>query len=276
MGGLLDLTTWLGAMDLAELRLVAEVSRGGRLRPGATATLLRSYGLPESWAAPLAQAGAEGWTSAQLAQIVKAVLAEREKAEKSRVSVVCTRPGAKGPDVVDTSVAVRRLFSQAEREVLIAGFRITEREMLEPLRRRFGRELSVSLFLDIDPEHDALGRKVPPVPDVDLWPGLWWQQFMEEIWPDGLEPPRAYYAPSTLRPDESGEWRSMHVKSVIVDRRWWFVTSANFTARGHRRNLEMGALIEDPLKAAEAWAAFQELQGVGVFADCIPAMVKRR
>jgi phosphatidylserine/phosphatidylglycerophosphate/cardiolipin synthase-like enzyme len=48
----------------------------------------------------------------------------------------------------------------------------------------------------------------------------------------------------------------MHAKSVVVDRRWWFVTSANFTRRGHERNIGVGTLIEDP-------ALFSALDAVG-------------
>jgi phosphatidylserine/phosphatidylglycerophosphate/cardiolipin synthase-like enzyme len=51
----------------------------------------------------------------------------------------------------------------------------------------------------------------------------------------------------------------------VVDRRLWFVTSANFTKRGHTRNMEMGALIEDPERASEVVAVFEEWAGAGVF-----------
>ena len=57
----------------------------------------------------------------------------------------------------------------------------------------------------------------------------------------------------------------MHAKSVVVDRRFWFVTSANFTRRGHERNVEVGALIEDPALAVEAVRVFESWAGAGVF-----------
>ena len=44
---------------------------------------------------------------------------------------------------VDTAVVMRRLFRQAKREVLIAGFRVTDRALLENLRRPEARKLDV-------------------------------------------------------------------------------------------------------------------------------------
>ena len=38
---------------------------------------------------------------------------------------------------------------------------------------------------------------------------------------------------------------SMHAKCVAVDRRWAFISSANFTQRGQERNIEAGVLIDD-------------------------------
>jgi phosphatidylserine/phosphatidylglycerophosphate/cardiolipin synthase-like enzyme len=37
----------------------------------------------------------------------------------------------------------------------------------------------------------------------------------------------------------------MHAKCVVVDHAIALVTSANFTSRGHERNIEVGVLIQD-------------------------------
>ncbi len=259
----MDLSGWLAQLSLDELRFLARLLTAGRIDPGDGEALLRSYGAPESWAGPLRALAARGWTAALLAEAVSATVARASTAPA--VSVVSTRPRGDGPEIVDTSVTVRQLFKQAEREVLIAGFRVTEREMLEPLRREAWRPLDVRLFVDLDPAIDALGRKQPRAAVADC-PGAWWSQFMAGVWPTYMEPPRAWYAPATLGPDATGLWRSMHVKSVVVDRRFWFVTSANFTQRGHYRNLELGALIDDRERAEEVVACFERWVGEGVFA----------
>lgn len=260
----MELTTWLRDLPLDELERLARVLRAGRIGPGADVSVLRSYGLPVHWADPLSELARKGWTTDMLGDAVAAVAAARRGASRTATSLVCTRPGHEGPDLVDTSVVVRQLFRQAEREVLIAGFRVTEREMLEPLRREAWRPLDVRLFVDLDPCIDALGRKQPRAP-TDTWPRAWQTQFLDQVWPVHMDPPRAWYAPSTLVPNEAGEWRSMHVKCVVVDRRLWFVTSANFTQRGHFRNIELGALIEDRVGAEEVIGCFERWVGDGVF-----------
>jgi len=258
------LNDWLAGLDDGEMRHLAELARAGRVVPGTPAAVLRSYDAPSDWAEALQAFEGAGWTRAHFAEAVAAVAAARARTGEARASVVSTRPRIAGPDVVDTAVAVRRLFTQAQHEVLLAGFRVTERDMLEPLRRPAGRELSVRLFVDLDPGVDVLGRKQVPAMS-ESWPQLWWPAFIEQVWPLFMDAPAAWFAPSTLAPDGDGEWRSMHVKTVVVDRRWWFVTSANFTRRGHHRNLELGALIEDPGRAEEVVRCFDEWVAAGVF-----------
>lgn len=259
----MELSAWVCSLDDDELASLAGSLRGGRIGPGATTGLLRSYNLPEAWAAPLARLAADGLPASMLTGLVDVAQRERQR-RPSPIDLVCTRPNDDRVDVVDTAVAVRRLFAQAKREVLIAGFRITERDMLEPLRRPVGRELAVRLFVDIDPGIDALGRKQLPWAEVDAWPAAWWAQFRAEVWPTFMPPPEAWFAPSSLRRDAAG-WRSMHAKVIVVDRAVWFVSSANFTERGHTRNLEVGAVIDDASAAERVLAAFDEWTSSGVF-----------
>jgi phosphatidylserine/phosphatidylglycerophosphate/cardiolipin synthase-like enzyme len=44
---------------------------------------------------------------------------------------------------------------------------------------------------------------------------------------------------------EPGPRASLHAKCIVVDRRWSFITSANFTEAAQERNIEAGVLIED-------------------------------
>lgn len=261
----MGLTDFLGALGDQDLRHLGDLLRGGRVAPGASAAVLRSYDAPGEWSVPLQDLAAAGWTRALLAEAVAALVADRGQRASRRTTVVCTRPALPELELIDTSVTVRRLLQQARREVWLAGFRITEREMLEPLRRPAGRELDVRVFVDIDRSVDAKGRHLPQPASVDTWPAAWWQQFLDEVWPQYLDLPSGYYAPATLAPAEPGDWRSMHVKSVVVDRRLWFVTSANFTERGHHRNIELGALVEDEERAAEVVRLFEEWVAAGVF-----------
>jgi phosphatidylserine/phosphatidylglycerophosphate/cardiolipin synthase-like enzyme len=55
----------------------------------------------------------------------------------------------------------------------------------------------------------------------------------------------------------------MHAKCFVVDERITLVGSANFTARGQSRNIEVGALIEDPAFAHSVLAQWQGLMTAG-------------
>lgn len=54
-------------------------------------------------------------------------------------------------------------------------------------------------------------------------------------------------------------WASLHAKCIVIDNARTLVTSANFTNRGHTRNIEAGVLIEDKAFAEELAAQWRLL-----------------
>ena len=263
----MDEVSWLTGLTGVQLRQLVEELTCGRLKlKGATPTLLRNLNLPAEWSGYLSNLAEGGWQEGPLQQAVTWILAERESAGKKRVRLVTTRPGGTRGRSIDTPVVLRRLFQQAEREVLLAGFRVTERSILEHLRRPAGQELKVRLYVDLNPSVDVYGRKNPhPPDDLEVYPMVWWNDFLEKIWPEDLPPPRGWYSPLTLHPGTDGLWRSMHVKTAVVDGTRWLVTSANFTDRGQFRNLELGALVEDKDACTRVKAHFDLLVAQEVF-----------
>jgi phosphatidylserine/phosphatidylglycerophosphate/cardiolipin synthase-like enzyme len=57
----------------------------------------------------------------------------------------------------------------------------------------------------------------------------------------------------------------MHAKCVIVDERWSLIGSANFTDRGHTRNIEVVVLLDDPIFAREVLRQFHSARDLGLF-----------
>jgi phosphatidylserine/phosphatidylglycerophosphate/cardiolipin synthase-like enzyme len=55
----------------------------------------------------------------------------------------------------------------------------------------------------------------------------------------------------------------LHAKCVVVDERWAFVTSANFTEAAQERNIEAGVLLDHPKLAEALVARFQALREGG-------------
>jgi phosphatidylserine/phosphatidylglycerophosphate/cardiolipin synthase-like enzyme len=227
---------------LADLELLARSLRDGRI-DGLDPASLEVLGLGHLAGdlAPL-----DGLDAPRALPALAAVIAERRRWQP-RLELVWTGPEAGLRPARDTAVVVRELFARAERRVLVGGFRFDHgREILDPLYRAMAeRGVEATFFLDIDraprgedPTHHAAGVI---------------ERFYVDNWPFGNPRPAVYYDPRTVEP---GSLASLHAKCVVVDDRWSLVSSANFTDRGLRRNLEAGVLIEDPTFAsrlAEQW-----------------------
>ncbi len=249
---------WLGSLSTTDVRRLHEALRVGIVKPGCSPELLRHQHLPDTWASPLAEMAATGWTAATLTQAVGWLIEERERAEQSIIHLVSTQPGVAEKGFVETSVVLRQLFEQAEEEVLIAGYRITSRETLEHLRRREAKKLDVHLFCDLDPAVDVRGKRRPSPLPVTGYPQRWWSEFLGQTWPEAMDPPAAYYAPLNVEPGDYG-WNLMHVKTVVVDRKRCFVTSANLTYSGQHKNMELGVVLNDTDTAGRVIRHFENL-----------------
>ncbi len=57
----------------------------------------------------------------------------------------------------------------------------------------------------------------------------------------------------------------MHAKCVVVDEKVALITSANFTERAQRDNVELGVLVRDPAFARRVAAQWRVLVARGLF-----------
>ncbi|MCC7541103.1 MAG: phospholipase [Deltaproteobacteria bacterium] len=153
----------------------------------------------------------------------------------------------------DTRVVLDGLFARAEHHVLISTFVVYNgRAVFSALGKRLREhpDLHVDLYMNI-PERNG----------VYVETSAYLDEFAREHWPEGAPLPAIYYDPEVL----SGAARrtTLHAKCVVVDERWAFVTSANFTEAAQERNIEAGVLLDHP-RIAEALAGrFRALQEAG-------------
>lgn len=150
---------------------------------------------------------------------------------------------------------VRELFTQARKEVWIAGFAVHQgRVILEVLARRLDAEptLRARLLLNVKrPRGDTTSAAEILKEFAD--------RFRTQQWP-GRRLPEVHYDPRGLELDERSSKRAaLHAKAIVVDDRWAFVTSASFTEAAQERNIEVGALVEDTSFASALGAQFQSL-----------------
>ena len=161
--------------------------------------------------------------------VLGAVIAER-RGHSHPAELVWTGPESRRSGARDTAVVLADLFRKATKAILLAGFAFDHAaDVLRPLHEALQRGVSCRLFADAEV---AAG-------------------FLREHWPFGPPFPELY----GFRP-EKGVFASLHAKCVVVDGRWVFVTSANFTDRGQTRNVEVGVLLEDARLAAVLEAQF--------------------
>lgn len=178
--------------------------------------------------------------TAAIAAVAEAVIAERT-ARAPTPDLVWTGPETPVSSARDTAVVVRELFAAAKTSVLVAGFRFDHgAEILRPLHEAMrARGVRTSVFLD--------GDQAP--------------RFASDNWPFGDPHPDVFYDPRTAA---SGVYSSMHAKCVVVDDRLALVTSANFTDRGHTRNIEAGVLVDDAAFARKLAAQWRALVDAGL------------
>jgi len=186
---------------------------GGLVTP-LSAFDLNGQGLDALAKVDLSQLNASG-----LRALLSALVAERRQRGPATPELVWTGPEAKVSGARDTAIVLRELFTGAKQSVLVAGFRFDHgKTLLQPLHAAMrDRGVTCSVFADRSEAEAFIGRE----------------------WPFGPPLPVVHF-------DARGaKYSSVHAKCVVVDTERVFVTSANFTDRGQRRNVEVGLLVTD-------------------------------
>jgi phosphatidylserine/phosphatidylglycerophosphate/cardiolipin synthase-like enzyme len=249
----------LAAVSTADLeRLLAAVDRGRLPLP------LSGAGLASQKLGHLAAAlgGLVPLDLAGVRAVLEAVLAERAAHAPVRAELVWTGPEGKAGWASSTPHVLADLFGRAQRSMLVAGYAFDHgTEILAPMHEAMkARGVTVDLFMNI---REAPEREV----DTEAFARGEVTKFFTEQWP--WEPrPGVYYDPRTVRaggPRHAREHASLHAKCVVVDERWSLVGSANFTDRGQTRNIEVGALLDDPSFAQALLRQFRGVAAAGVF-----------
>jgi phosphatidylserine/phosphatidylglycerophosphate/cardiolipin synthase-like enzyme len=189
--------------------------------------------------------------------LATAFLEERRRPAGPRVELVWTGPEAINGNARDTAVVVRELFSRARSSVLIAGYSFDHgADIFAPLYAAMQQwQVEVHLFADIpgadrsESAHQFVRR--------------WADAFFRTNWQFPLRP-KVFFDPRAV---ERESYASLHAKCVVVDQRLALVTSANFTNRGHDRNVEVGVLIDDPFFASSLVAQWRSAVAAGVFRE---------
>jgi phosphatidylserine/phosphatidylglycerophosphate/cardiolipin synthase-like enzyme len=180
-----------------------------------------------------------------LAVVLRLIAGEYARRRVSTCELVWTGPEVGIAHARDTAVVARELFSKATTSVLVATYVVYQgQDIFAALAKQMITypDLEVHLVLNVSKkdgvEHTA-------------------RSFTQWMWPKQAPRPKVYYDPRSL--EQGTHSISMHAKCIVVDERFTLVTSANFTEAAHRRNIEAGALIDDPAYARAMRAQFEDL-----------------
>lgn len=133
----------------------------------------------------------------------------------SHSELVVTFPGGTSSNARPTQLVIRDMLKSARSEIILVGYRITSRDIVELLHAASRRpQMSITLICS---RQESDGRRL-----------------LDE-WPDGCGTPVVY------EDREQGAIVSlMHIKLLLVDQADLLVSSANFTFSAMTRNFELG------------------------------------
>ena len=192
----------------------------------------------------------ESFDQGGLVVLCRSILAERAH-RIPPAELVWTGPeGAKGA-ARSTEVVFRDLLRSARKSVWMAGYAVDHgADLFAPLyevMKEHGVKAKFLLNIEGGAKHSA---------DIHGEARYRINEFVGENWPFGEPMPKFYYDPRTL---DSRVYASMHAKTLVVDEARVLIGSANFTNRGQTRNIEAGALLDDPGFAKSLTTQFQSL-----------------
>lgn len=180
-------------------------------------------------------------------------------------SLVWTGPEVHLSSARPTTAVVLELLQNARKSVLIAGYEFDHGAVLFAAVHEAMRDhgVKVSIFVDIN-------RVSTKNTNMDSYLAIQAYKFIDKNWPFGEPYPSLFCFPAGTA---AGSHKSMHAKCIVVDEERVLVGSANFTKRGHGRNVEVGVSVVDAALAKTLVNQFEQLVHAGHFA-ALPSPMK--
>lgn len=175
------------------------------------------------------------------------------RSEVARPSLVWTGPEVVGLHARDTQQVFRELIGRAEESLWISTYTYYEgskafADLVE--RMEAYPNLRVRLMLNVprkDEKH-ASAEEALAKASRSLWKYNW----------KGTRRPEVYYFPESIR-DDPAERAVLHAKAIVRDEEEVLVTSANFTEKALKENIELGVLLHDRYLAQQTVSHYERL-----------------
>ncbi|WP_406694808.1 DISARM system phospholipase D-like protein DrmC [Singulisphaera sp. Ch08] len=239
-----------------ELDLFLDALALGTIQPGTGLQQIRKAGLgmqAERLLSWLPEASRRFGTIEGMIAAIRLVRDERRRAAEadSRPELILTGPDVQGMTSRDTRVVVRELFESARKSVLLVGYAFHgSGRIFEPLAHRMAGDpdLAVTIVVNVHPDRDR-----SPEQTVRKFSA----EFLRSSWPFHPKP-ELYYFPGSLENQGAG-LASVHAKLIVLDARWVYLGSANFTTAAFQRNLEAGLRLRSEVLGRQLTGYFHRL-----------------
>ena len=239
-----------------ELEQLLETLSQRMLYPGASIQQIRKAGLAaqaqriQAW---LTEAVEQFGSVERLTDLVRLLREQRTHLMASCPvpELILTGPEVEGIATRDTRIVVREMFESARSSVLVVGYAFNRsEEIFQPLAHRMAgnSRLTVHIVLNVHPKRGQPAESTVRAFATD---------FFRSSWP--FHPrPDVYFDPDSLLDAKLGH-SSLHAKLIVVDRRWVYLGSANFTQAAFHRNLEAGIRLKNERLGKELIGYFDHL-----------------
>lgn len=239
----------LHRLSTTDLRKLAAAFRSQRLRIPVSVAGLSAYSFTNATqlVADFAFLHSNCYSEAQTALLIDAIVESRSNAKSmdELIELVASGPDLPGIMNRDTSVVVQQLFREAQQNVLIVGYSVYQgTQVFATLAEEMSKKPELNVIMCLNVGRD--GQDSTTEYEIRH---RYMTQFKKKQWPEGFPLPKLYFDPRAIDPVPSKR-ASLHAKCIVTDNRYAFVSSANFTERGQKRNIEIGVRVDSPHIAA--------------------------
>lgn len=198
-------------------------------------------------------AKAPGLSPAAVAlSVLTAAHSHQTHTAEQQVELVWTGPEAHAAEFRRTAQAILQVLDSAQERITLVSYAVYRiPHVCEALVRAARRGVRIKVIVETPDRIEgqgeystlrALGGEVASCAAVYFWPQ------------------------ENRRRSEAGKVGILHVKCVVADGRWLFLSSANFTEQAFDINMELGMLVTGGNMPAQAEANFDRLVETGVLA----------
>lgn len=183
----------------------------------------------------------QGMDNLELVDVMRALHLQNLKHQRQLESIelIATLPGFTRENFRDTAETIQSLILQAHNSILMLAYRLTDSDIINSLHH-FHQQAGTTLRLIVSHEEDL--------------------KSIMNNWPSDARPEHVHAAQYIERTDlemNRGDgqrgYPPLHAKTIVIDRRYCYIGSANFTRGGMMRNVEIGVKVESPQVGNDLW-----------------------